>query len=280
LSSEDHAPDERSLEGFFALNRAGWDRRATAHFESEFYDVDGFLAGETSLREIERAEVQDVAGKRLLHLQCHFGLDTLSWAREGAICTGVDISSVAIDLAGQLARRAGLEAEFVCSDVYSYDRGNQEPFDIVFTSYGTICWLPQLDRWARVIASNLKPGGLFYMAEFHPIYDLLSGYSYFTRGRPDVTEEGTYTENGEDVTARLAVWAHPVSRVIGALLDAGLQVERVKEFPFSPYNCFEGLEEREPGRFYLSHRGNDVPLVYSLTCRRTRGHEPLKSTRW
>lgn len=253
---------------YFEMNRVGWDRRARSHFSSSFYDVDGFLAGETSLREIELAELDDVSGKRLLNLQCHFGMDTLSWTREGAVCTGVDISPVAVQKAQELAAKSSLQAEFVCADVYSFQQSGPALFDIVYTSYGAVCWLPDLSRWAEVIASNLVAGGRFYMAEFHPIYDLMAGYSYFTRVEPDVEEEGTYTENGADVVARFAVWAHPLSAVINALVKVGIQVERVNEFPFSPYNCFEGLLEREPGRFYLTHNGNDVPLVYSITGRK------------
>ncbi len=253
---------------YLEMNRAGWDRRAKAHFVSEFYDVEGFLAGATSLREIELAELQNVNGKTLLHLQCHFGMDTLSWVREGAVCTGVDISPVAIQQARKLAEQLSLEAEFVCTDVYSYQRSASSPYDIVFTSYGAVCWLPDLSRWAQVVASNLAVGGRFYMAEFHPIYDLLAGYAYFTQEEPDVEEEGTYTENGADAVAKLATWAHPMSSVINALLGVGIQIERVSEFPFSPYNCFEGMEEREPGRFYLRHRDHDVPIVYSITGRK------------
>ena len=258
----------RSETQYFELNREGWDRRAQAHFGSRFYDVEGFLGGATSLREIELAELRDVAGKRLLHLQCHFGLDTLSWARLGAHPTGVDISPVAIEKARELAANIGEEATFVCSDVYGYDRGEAEPFDIVFTSYGAVCWLPDITRWAGLIASNLSPGGTFYMVEFHPINDLLAGYSYFSKVEPDIEESGTYTENGADVVGTFAVWAHPMGNVIEALVDAGIQIEYVREYPFSPYDCFEGLEEREPGRFYLQYKGHDVPLVYSLKGRR------------
>ena len=253
---------------YFEMNRTGWDQRVKAHVESRFYDVDGFLAGATSLREIELAELADVRSKKLLHLQCHFGLDTLSWARRGAMCTGVDISPAAIRQARELAQRAQVDAAFVCSDVYGFERGSATPYDIVYTSYGAVCWLPDLDRWAAVAASNLAPGGLFYMVEFHPIHDLLAGYSYFTQAEPDVEEEATYTENGADVVTKMAVWAHPLSSVINALVGAGIRVERVNEYPFSPYNCFEGLVEREPGRYYLSHRGHDVPMVYSLTGRK------------
>ena len=253
---------------YFEMNRAAWDRRALAHFNSRFYDLPGFLAGETSLREIELAELKDVAGKSLLHLQCHFGLDTMSWARKGAVCTGVDISPIAILKARELAQKLKLDAEFVCTDVYSFQRPDLAPYDIVFTSYGAICWLPDLRRWAEIVASNLAVDGRFYIVEFHPIHDILAGYSYFTHVQPDVEEEGTYTENGEDAIAEMATWAHPMSSVINALIDVGIQIERVSEFPFSPYNCFEGLAEREPGRFYLSHKGNDVPMVYSITGRK------------
>lgn len=249
---------------YFEMNRVGWDRRARVHFDSKFYDVYGFMAGATSLREIELSELKDVSGKRLLHLQCHFGLDTLSWARKGAICTGVDISPVAIQKARELAALTRLEANFVCSDVYGFKSSRSEAFEIVFTSYGAVCWLPDLSRWAEVVASNLAVGGRFYIVEFHPIYDLLAGYSYFTRSVPDIDEEGTYTENGADAVAQLATWAHPLSSVINALISVGLQIEYVNEFPYSPYNCFEGLVEREPGRFYLNHKGNDVPIVYSV----------------
>jgi SAM-dependent methyltransferase len=252
---------------YLDMNRAAWDRRAKVHFESAFYDVPGFLAGNTSLREIELAELPDVKGRRLLHLQCHFGLDTLSWARLGARCTGVDISPVAIGQARQLARHAGLDAEFVCSDVYGFRPEAPGAYDIVFTSYGAICWLPDLERWAAVVASNLAPGGTFYMAEFHPVYDLVAGYSYFSRTVPDVDESGTYTENGAQATAKMAVWAHPLSEVINSLVGAGIRVERLNEYPFSPYNCFEGLVEREPGRYYLSHNGQDVPMVFTITGR-------------
>jgi SAM-dependent methyltransferase len=249
---------------YLEMNRESWNQRAEVHFGSRFYDVEGFLAGHTSLREIELAELTDVEGRRLLHLQCHFGLDTLSWARLGAECTGVDISPVAIDKARQLNQRAGLNAQFVCTDVYNYSRGDAAPFDIVFTSYGTVCWLPDLDQWAQLVASNLVAGGTFYMAEFHPVYDLLTGYSYFEQDEPDVEEEETYTENSGDLKTPLAVWPHPMGRVVNALVDAGIAIQRLNEYPFSPYNCFKGMAEREPGRYYITHEGQDVPLVYTI----------------
>lgn len=259
---------EHSESGFFEMNRAGWDQLVEVHARSRFYDVDGFLAGALSLREIELAELQNVAGKRLLHLQCHFGLDTLSWARKGAVCTGVDFSSAAIQKARTLSATAGLHARFVCSDVYGFRATADGPFDIVFTSYGSLCWLPDLDRWAAVVAENLAAGGEFYMVEFHPVHDLLTGYSYFERAEPDIDVEGTYTENGADTAASFATWTHGLSNVLNALTGARIGIERVSEFPFSPYRCFENMVEREPGRFFVSHQGNDVPLVYSVRGRK------------
>jgi SAM-dependent methyltransferase len=249
---------------YFELNKQAWDKRVDKHVASEFYDVDGFLSGRSSLQEIELAELGDVNGKRLLHLQCHFGLDTLSWARMGAVATGVDLSPAAIEQANRLKTETELDARFVCSDVYSYAEEATPDHDIVYTSYGAVCWLPCLDRWARTIDKSLKCGGTFYMVEFHPLYDLVSGYSYFHNPQPDVEEEATYTENNDDEKASVAVWTHPLSDVINALIRINLQIEFVNEFPYSPYNCFEGLEEKQKGRYFLSKSGQDVPLLYSI----------------
>ena len=167
-------------------------------------------------------------GKSLLHLQCHFGLDTLSWSRLGAMATGVDLSSKAIDKAKELARVAELDANFVCSDVYSYADKSVEKFDIVFTSYGVICWLPCLDKWAQLISSKLKVGGVFYMAEFHPVYDFVSGYSYFAKDEPDVEEEATYSENSGEEKSTVVLWPHPISEVLNALIKVGIAIKTIQ----------------------------------------------------
>ena len=152
-----------------AANRLLWDELTAVHERSVFYDVEGFLAGASSLTWPELDELgPDVAGKRLLHLQCHFGLDTLSWARLGATVTGVDFSGQAIALARRLAAESGLAATFVESDLYDVPAVLDGRFDIVFTSWGVLCWLPDLTRWARLIADYLVPDGIFHIAEFHP----------------------------------------------------------------------------------------------------------------
>jgi SAM-dependent methyltransferase len=234
------------------------------HVESAFYDVPGFLSGGTSLREIERGELPDVHGKTLLHLQCHFGLDSLSWARLGATVTGVDLSPAAIAQARMLSEQTGVAAEFVCEDVYRFGESTAARYEVVFTSYGAVCWLPDIERWALAVASCLASGGVFYMVEFHPIVDLITGYSYFHQEQPDVEEETAYTENAGSDVSTVVVWSHPLGTVISALITAGIDIEHVHEFPFSPYDCFKDLVERDPGRFYLDHGGQDVPLVYSI----------------
>ena len=249
---------------YIKTNKESWNKRTEIHVASKFYDVEGFLRGKNSLQKIELDELGDVSGKSLLHLQCHFGLDTLSWARLGANVTGVDLSSTAIEEAQALSKRAGLNGTFICSDLYSFGESSQEQYDVVFTSYGALCWLPDIEKWADIVARSLKVGGTFYIAEFHPFYDVFSGSSYFHNPEPDVEEEGTYTENDQGKASTLVTWVHPISDVVNALVKAGIQVTQLNEYPYSPYNCFEGMVEREKGRFYLSHKNQDIPLVYTI----------------
>ncbi|WP_394204341.1 class I SAM-dependent methyltransferase [Shewanella waksmanii] len=253
---------------YLALNQAAWNERTKTHVGSKFYDVPGFLAGNSSLNEIELSAL-DVQGKSLLHLQCHFGLDTLSWARNGAEVTGIDLSPVAIKQAQQLAQQTEISAQFACCDVYSTADVLQRQFDLVYTSYGAICWLPDLDKWAGVIAKSLKSGGQFYMVEFHPVEAMLEGYSYFEQQHADVEQEGTYTENASDEKHTMVTWPHSLADVIMALLNAGLKLESFNEFDFSPYNCFEnmvnGAEIGESAqRYYLLHNNKPIPLCFSI----------------
>ena len=251
-------------------NRESWNQRVETHFNSKFYDVPGFLAGNTSLNDIELNSLTDVAGKTLLHLQCHFGLDSLSWARLGANVTGVDISDVAITKANDLQTKTGLNAKFVAADVYQFGLINQQQFDVVFTSYGAICWLPDLTQWAQVVASSLNTGGSFFMAEFHPVMDLISGYSYFHNPDPDLSMEDTYTENADGSQHEFAVWSHPISDVLNALIEAGMQIEACHEYDYSPYNCFPNMQESHPGQFSILHEGQKVPVVYAVKATKAK----------
>ncbi|MBM7073873.1 methyltransferase domain-containing protein [Shewanella sp. 202IG2-18] len=249
---------------YLKVNKETWDKRTEIHVKSDFYNVDGFIKGDCTLNDIELSELGDVTGKSLLHLQCHFGLDTLSWARRGAKVTGVDLSSSAIEKAQELASAVELDSQFVCSDVYSFDEKSDDKFDIVYTSYGVICWLPDLDKWAQLISNKLNAGGTFYMAEFHPIYDIVEGYSYFYKNEPDIEEEATYSENAGEETSTVVLWPHPISEVLNALIKSGIKIEQFNEFPYSPYNCFDGLEKAEEGKYIMRHKGQLVPLIYSI----------------
>lgn len=158
---------------YVTVNKALWDERVPIHVASDFYDVTGFKGGGQTLRDFELAEVGDVTGLQLVHLQCHFGLDTLSWARRGAHVTGLDFSEKAIEAARTVADETELQARFVVADVYDAPAVLGETYDIVYTGLGALCWLPDINRWAETVTFLLRPGGFVYLAEFHPFADTL-----------------------------------------------------------------------------------------------------------
>lgn len=253
---------------YLNTNKRAWNKRTKTHVESKFYDVEGFLKGNSSLNDVELKQMGDVKGKKLLHLQCHFGLDTLSWARLGAEVTGVDLSSEAISQAKSLAEKASLQANFICDDVYQFGDKNTEKFDIVFTSYGVLCWLPDLTRWAETIVNSLHKGGELHLIEFHTFNDLLSGFSYFPQDQPDIEQEGTYTENCDGQKSTMVTWPHSLSEVISSLITAGLTIELFQEFVYSPYECFEGLEKVDNKGYQKVYKDQQVPLLYAIKARK------------
>jgi SAM-dependent methyltransferase len=269
------APVEGTQKRYLARNRELWDSWTELHEESAFYDLAGFRAGASSLKEIELAELGDIDGKSLIHLQCHFGLDTLSLARLGARVTGVDFSRRAIDLATGLAEELEIPARFICSDIYDISGTLSGQFDIVFTSYGVLWWLPDLRRWAELIEELIVPGGIFYMVEFHPFLSLLDDDgrgpvgSYFSEGGAVRYEaRGSYAVAESDQTHECFGWAHSMSEIIGELTEAGLVLEFFRERAYSPFPCFPFLEESEPGRFALRGTDADVPILFSLRARK------------
>ena len=259
-----------------AANRRHWDEVAALHAASEFYDLAGFKAGESKLKPVERDELGDVRGKSLLHLQCHFGLDTLSWAREGALVTGVDFSEPAIETAQALAAACGIKARFVLSDVYALPEQLGGHFDIVYTSYGVLFWLPDVRPWAQVVAHFLKPGGTFYIVEFHPFAgifdhepeqtDLRVRYPYFRTEEPlRFEEDGTYADRDAKIVHRLTYsWLHPLGDIVTALIDAGLRIEFLHEFPFMTEQMLPCMEATADGAWRLTKHDGSVPLLYSI----------------
>lgn len=255
---------------YININKEAWNKKTEFHIDSAFYNMTGFLNGETSLNSIELELLGNITGKKILHLQCHFGQDTLSLGRMGAQITGVDLSDVAINKARELAVTTGIPANFICCDVYNLPNHLNEKFDIVFTSYGTIGWLPNLDKWAKVINHFLKPGGSFVFAEFHPfVWMFDSGfqkidYSYFNVETIIETETGTYADKAAPMEAKTISWNHDLSEVFTSLISNNLEIKTFKEYDYSPYNCFSNMEEFESKRFRIPHLQNKIPFVYAL----------------
>lgn len=260
----------KEVSDYININKQAWNNKTDVHIESEFYDMKGFLEGKSTLNTIELELLGDVSGKKILHLQCHFGQDTMTLARMGATTVGVDLSDKAIQRATEFAQQLNLDATFVCCDVYDAPKHIDEKFDILFTSYGTIGWLPDLEKWANVIAHFLKPNGQFVMADFHPVVWMYDNdfkevfYSYFNI-EPIIEEEsGTYAETQADLQTKSVSWNHPVSEILNSLLQSGLELKQFNEYDFSPYNCFNETEEFEPGKFRIKSFGNKIPMVYSI----------------
>jgi SAM-dependent methyltransferase len=269
------------LDDYLKANLASWDEAVGLHVGTEMYDVEGFKKGRSSLSAIELDELGPSVheGTTLLHLQCHFGLDTLSWARRGAVVTGVDFSGAGIEMARGLADEVGLSsrATFVQSDVLSLPDALEGRFDVVFTSWGALIWLGDLERWAQVIAHFLKPGGTFYIAEFHPFAYLLAddaspqslriGYPYFQHGRPQRFDEpGDYADpKARQQNTVTFSWNHGFAEILDPLLHNGLRLEFLHEFPHTIVGLpFPFLEVCEDGLQRVKGHHEDFPLSFSL----------------
>ena len=258
------------MDHYFEANRQGWNLRTEAHKSSAFYNVEGWKKGATSLNEIELREVGDVSGKKLLHLQCHFGQDTLSWARLGARVTGCDLSDNAIDYARQLARESRIKARFIRCNVYDLPQHLKGKFDVVFASYGVVGWLPDLDAWAAVVAHFVKKGGFFYLAEFHPVVWMLDEkmefikYAYHNAGVIETEQTGTYADRHAGIEYTEYGWNHSLSEVINCLLRHGFQLEFLNEYPYSPYDCFDKTVRGSDGNYRIQGLEDKIPMVYSL----------------
>ncbi|MCB0733052.1 MAG: class I SAM-dependent methyltransferase [Bacteroidetes bacterium] len=256
------------------INRAAWNKRTEVHLQSEFYDVAGFLNGKSSLNSIELNLLPDLTNKKVLHLQCHFGQDSISLARMGADVTGVDLSDKAIKAAQDLNSRAGTSCKFICCDLYSLPDHLSETFDLVFTTYGTIGWLPDITQWAQLIHRFLKPGGQLVFVEFHPVVWMFDDdfntitYRYFNSGEIRETYSGTYTNRESGIEYASVSWNHGLSEVIQNLINAGLNIEHFGEYDYSPYNCFANTEEFEKGKFRIQHLRDSIPMVYSILASR------------
>jgi len=265
----------KDLDKYYEANRTMWNQFARINVESKTYKTEEFLRGETALNSIELGELGDVKGKSLLHLQSHFGLDALSWAREGAQVTGVDFSAEGIAISRDLAKKADIDARFIESNLYNLPNVLDEQFDIVYTSYGVLVWLHDLKRWAEIVSHFLKPGGIFYIAEMHPFlwvfdnentedFSLLQ--SYFPKDGPIAYDvDGSYAESDKKIKPQKDYeWCHNMSEIISAIVAAGLKIEFLHEFNKCPFQIFPFFKKKDDGYFYYDHPEIQLPLVFSL----------------
>lgn len=258
------------MENYLEINKNSWNAKVDPHLKSDFYFVDEFLKGRSSLNSIETDLLGDIKGKSILHLQCHFGQDTISLSRMGAEVTGIDLSDKAIEAAKDLAQKCETNTKFICSDVYTLPKVLDQQFDIVYTSYGVIGWLPDLNQWAEVISHFLKPGGVFVMAEFHPAVWMFDddftkvAYSYFNEKPIIETHEGTYADKKADIVQEYVMWNHSLAEVLQNLINHKIKIEVFQEFDWSPYPCFNQVEEFEKGKWRIVHFENKIPMVYGL----------------
>jgi len=261
-------PEKNYLE----INRHSWNNRTDVHLKSDFYNLEGFLKGETSLNAIELGLLGDIRGKSILHLQCHFGQDSISMSRLGADVTGVDLSDKAIENAVKIAAETNVSTKFICCDLYDLENHLDQQFDLVFTSYGTITWLPDLDKWGKLISKFLKPDGKFVFVEFHPVVWMFDdnfekiGYNYFNAAPIVETENGTYADKNAAISQSYVTWNHSLSEVITSLIQNGLQIANFQEYDYSPYDIFSEMVELEPKKFRIKHLDDKIPLVYSVVA--------------
>ena len=270
------------MDEYLQANQKRWDQLTNEHEKSAFYDLEGFKAGKDRLRSIELSELGNVEGKALLHLQCHFGLDTLAWARRGALATGMDFSQNAITLAQSLSAELNIPARFYCSDIYELPSVLSGQFDIVFTSYGVLHGLPDLGRWGAIIAGYLKPGGIFYIVEDHPFFrvfrarpegEFKAGRSYFFSEEPQRIEAtGSYATGDQGAAGVSYVWDHSLGEIINSLVGAGLAIEFLHEFPYAARAKFPFMEQGEDGWWQLPpHQHGTIPFLFSLQARKPGG---------
>ncbi len=259
------------MDNFLKSNQSLWDEWTRINAGSRMYDVAGFKAGRSTLKKLELEEVGPVAGKRLLHLQCHFGMDTLSWARLGAEVTGVDFSPEAVGLATALSQELGIPARFLCCNLYDLPGLLDEQFDVVFTSYGVLSWLPDRRRWAEIAARYLRPGGIFYIAEFHPFALTLSEEEpvlhdpYFNEGVVEWPVQGSYADPSAETRSRVSYeWNYPLGEVVSCLVDAGLRIQFLHEWPYVCYQMFPYLVKGEDGFYHLPPGVPILPLQFSI----------------
>jgi ubiquinone/menaquinone biosynthesis C-methylase UbiE len=263
---------------YYSANKRRWNELVEIHAKSKEYDLENFIAGKNSLHRTELEILGNVKGKSLLHLQCHFGLDTISWARLEAKATGVDFSETAIELAREITKKVDVETEFVCCNVYDLPKVHDKKYDIVFTSYGVLCWLHDVDEWGRIIHHFLKPEGTFLLVESHPFMWVFDDESMIHRQRYNYghsneplswEDEGTYVnKNAKVKNKKRYEWQHTVSDVLNALIKSGLTIEEIGQYPELVWSYIpSSLKVDEE---YFGIPGDPLPQTWSILASKSK----------
>jgi SAM-dependent methyltransferase len=274
--------DRGDVDGYSDRNRNWWDQRAAAHAAGPHYNLAEFASDAAYLSpdvRLDRPLLGDLDGVNGVHLQCHIGTDTVSLARLGATMTGIDYSSAAIEQARALAERTRTPVRFVRSDVYAaLDVVRPHSFDLVYSSLGSLAYLPSIARWAEVVAGLLRPGGRLHVRETHPVVwalgqgrdsdgdQLVLHGAYFEAGMPvHFDRPDTYASSDRDfATADSFEWNHGLGEIVTGLLAAGLRLTHLVEYDTAPVRSFPGMERVGEHEFRLVDRPERLPLTYTL----------------
>ena len=260
-------------------NQAFWDEIAPVHYKS--YDIKKLKQGKSLIDEIQKKEMGDVKDKSLLHLQCHIGTDSLSWALEGAQVTGIDFSGESIKIANELKKRLGLETRFIESNIYDLPDTLKEKFDIVYTSQGVLSWLKDIKEWGKIISHYLKPDGIFYIMEIHPLLyifdddkrgELTIKHPYFPGEKPTLWDDDTpdYSD-GEYIPKNPTYdWTWSLGEILTSLIEAGLKIEFLHEYDRLFYKGLPDMVKDEEGWWFLPEYKGMLPLTFTLRAKKIK----------
>lgn len=258
------------MSNYIEINKNAWNLKTEIHVQSDFYENEAFLNGKNSLKDIELSLLGDIKGKSILHLQCHFGQDSISLSRMGAKVTGIDLSDKAIEKAKEFAQQANVDTQFICCNIFDLPNHLDKQYDIVFTSYGTIGWLPDLDKWAVIVSKYLKSGGKFIFVEFHPFIWMFDNdfkkidYNYFNSGEIVEVNEGSYADRNANIKYSTVNWNHSTSEVLNSLIKHNIEINSFDEYNYSPYNCFDHTIKIDVDKYQIDVLGDKVPMTFSI----------------
>jgi len=265
----------------YSINRTFWEEVTKLHLiPNEYYDIAGFKKGGCSLRPLELAEVGNVDDRLFLHLQCHIGLDSLSWSRLGAHVTGIDFSSESIAFARSLARETGISARFICSDIYNAPKLITEQYDIIFTSYGSIRWLHDLDAWAKNAYDALHEDGFLYIVDTHPkllkmtaidTQDYLIRCKFNSSGGvpPEIGYSNDYAHKDIAIKFPRCIWHHDMEHIVNSIILAGFEIEFIHEHYYCEDYYLTTMKKNDQGWYCMIKDKEMLPLMFSIkACRK------------